>query len=452
MHVLLVSHRFPPDAIAGVERYTQALSSALVTAGAQVSIVTRRPEPAPSKTKIVCEQLSNGTNIYWLTGGAINRGRFLADHDDLERLFARIMIETGPDVVHFNHLIDLSPRFVDIARRFEAAVVLTLHDFFFACPRVILQKSSGSLCGGPAGGQECARTCFAHEGRSALLRWGLRTAYFRRILAIPHRIICPSQYVASYFEPFGACPSRTHVVPNGTWIEKGDPILDGPDSVRCDGTLRLAFLGAVLPHKGLHVIVDALGIAGLGSVDLLTLGTIDDEQYIRNVRSRANTLPGVKLRLYGSYEPQELPYLLQDIDCVIVPSQWPETFSLVAREALSRNIPVVLSRLGALPEAVVDGVNGFTFDHSAPQELADILRRLASDKHLLPRLREGARMTKVMSMAEHTDAVRTIYGQALQDLQHEASIGRADIEELAFLHRALLDHGFGSMEEHWLPQ
>jgi glycosyltransferase involved in cell wall biosynthesis len=199
----------------------------------------------------------------------------------------------------------------------------------------------------------------------------------------------------------------------------------------------------MLPHKGLHVILDALNIAGLGSVDLLALGMIDDEHYARHMRSRADALHGVRLRIYGSYEPEDLPYLLQDVDCVIVPSQWPETFSLVTREALVRDIPVVLSRLGALPEAITNGINGFTFDHGDPHELAAILKKMATDEQVLPRLREGARMTKVMTMTEHADAVRGIYHQALQDLCREASIGRADTEELAFLHRALLEHGFG---------
>ena len=446
MRVLLVSHRFPPDAIAGVERYTQALSKALVGAGDTVSIVTRRPESAGTALRTVREQLADGSYLYRLTGGDNNRDRFLADHERLERLFERILIEAAPDVVHINHVIDLSPRLIDIARRHQTAVVLSLHDFYFACPRIILQKPSGELCIGPEGGRECARTCFAHEDQRGPLRWGLRTAYFRRLLSMSHRIICPSRYVASYFEQYGVDEARVRLVPNGIWVERMDPAIDGHRAPRKRGTLHLAFLGAVLPHKGLHVILDALRIARLGPVDLLVLGVIGDKQYARGVRRQAAALQGVRLRLYGEYEPGELPHLLQSVDCVVAPSQWPETFSIVTREALIQEIPVIVARLGALPEAVVEGENGFTFNHDCPQELAAILQRLATEESLLPRLREGARKTEVMTMAEHTDAVRAIYGEALGDVRDGGVARRGDVDEFLFLHRALLDHDFGPVK------
>src|SRR5436305_2086140 len=56
-------------------------------------------------------------------------------------------------------------------------------------------------------------------GEGAPLRWGLRAAYFRRLLATPERIICPSRYVAAYFgEHLGRLAgggARLCVIPNG---------------------------------------------------------------------------------------------------------------------------------------------------------------------------------------------------------------------------------------------
>ena len=125
------------------------------------------------------------------------------------------LIEAQPEVVHLHHLIELSPRFVEIARRFGAAVVLSLHDYYFACPRVILLRTNGEICAGPDGGRACAATCFAREGAPGRLRWGLRAEYFRRILALPERVISPSRHIAQYFEQHGLDPARSRVVPNG---------------------------------------------------------------------------------------------------------------------------------------------------------------------------------------------------------------------------------------------
>ena len=84
-------------------------------------------------------------------------------------------------------------------------------------------------------------------------------------------------------------------------------------------------------------------------------------RYVAGLRRQAADVPGLRLEVHGTYEPHELPGLLADTDCVIVPSLVPETGGLVPREALALGVPVLVSRLGALPELVTEGENGFTF-------------------------------------------------------------------------------------------
>jgi glycosyltransferase involved in cell wall biosynthesis len=443
MRVLLVSHRFPPDSLGGVERYTQMLVAELAAGGDRVSIVTRRFGRTPSAPEMLREQLADGTMVYRFVGGELHPDRFLLHHERLEQLFLDALIEAAPDVVHVNHLIGLAPHLIEIAHRQRVAVVLTLHDFFFACPLVHLQKTSGELCRGPAGGRECARTCFAHEGEGATLRWGLRTVYFRRLLAAAERVIAPSEYVATYFRAFGVDRSRLSVIPNGISIAPVVRPIRTYGTPRAGGTLNLAYIGAVARHKGVHLVLEALALAGFDAVDLTILGETPDSVYTRELRERAGAIPGVQLRRYGRYEPSELPLLLEDVDCVIVPSQVPESYSLTTREALVLGIPVIATRLGALVEGIVDGENGFLFDHRRPDELATLLRRLADDDALLRRLREGASRTDVVTVPEHARAVRTIYQEAVEELVRSDD-RRADQEELGFFQSALPQLGLAT--------
>ena len=205
--------------------------------------------------------------------------------------------------------------------------------------------------------------------------------------------------------------------------------------------LTLAFLGAVDPHKGIHVILQALRLADLGPVELRLLGKVADYGYAGELRRLAALVPGLELRLYGAYGPSELSDLLHDVDGVVAPSLWPETFSITARETLAGGIPILVSRLGALPEAVAEGVNGFTFDPERPGQLAALLERLARDVDLLPRLREGARASRVLSAAEHAGLVRAVYAEAIEERVSNATARRGDSEELAFLHEACLRLG-----------
>ena len=445
LRVLLVSHRYPPDARGGVEVYTQRLARSLAGAGHPVAVLARRPDGKAPRREMSSDE--EGIPVHRLTGTA-RRERFLLEADEGERLFREALAEADPDVVHVNHVVDLSPRLLLAARERGAAVVLTLHDYWFACQRIVLLQPDGRICAGPRGGAECARACFASDP-AARERWRLRTAYFRALLGLAHRVTCPSRHTAGFFARHGVPRERLRAVPNGVWVPR-DASAAGWDTPGERGRLALAFLGAVLPHKGLHVVLEALARAGLPAVDLTAFGPVDDGAYARALYARAAEVPGLRFRMFAEYEADDLPVLLDGVDAVVVPSQWRETYCLVARETLARGIPALVADVGALGEAVTPGRNGFRFAHDRPDELAAILRRLAGEPDLLPRLRRGAQRTRLNTFEEHVAAMRAIYREAWREASHAAP---APIEraELTDLERSLAAAGFGSPAQSGSP-
>jgi glycosyltransferase involved in cell wall biosynthesis len=441
MRILLVSQHFPPDGVGGVERYIQSLAAELVKAGDTVSVVARRPTNAP-RPRPVREQLPDGTTLHIIEGGGAPRGRFLMHQERLEQIFKSALIEAAPDVVHFNHLRYLSPRSVAIAHRLRVAVVISLHDFYFACPLIHLQTPAGELCEGPDGGRQCARTCFADDGGDGLLRWGLRTTYFRRLLALAGRVVCYSQYVASFFERFGVEPARVRVIPHGVGFEPAGPAPLARPSPQDLGVLNLAYCGTVIPLKGPHIILEALRVASLGCVNLAIIGQAPDREYIRRLEEQAAAVPGLALRFHGTYERDQLPHLLREVHCVVAPSLVPESGGIVPREALALGLPVLASRLGALPEVIEEGQNGFTFDPGRPGELAAILKRIVREEGLIHRLCEGVLRAPVMTVSKHAGAVQLVYREAMEDVLRAHGVRAADLEEIGFLHDALVGAGF----------
>src|SRR5262245_34060744 len=100
MRVLLVSYRFPPDSVGGLERYTQSLASEFVKAGLMVTVVARRTEAGKPNIRLVRERLGNGTLVYRIAGPNIRSDRFLEHHDRLDQLFTVAMLEAKPEIVH----------------------------------------------------------------------------------------------------------------------------------------------------------------------------------------------------------------------------------------------------------------------------------------------------------------------------------------------------------------
>jgi glycosyltransferase involved in cell wall biosynthesis len=448
LRVLLVAHRYPPDSHAGVEIYTQRLAGELTRAGDNVSIVTRRWAETPATPRLVREQTADGATLYKFDGGMVEIERFLDHHARLEQLFTAAIVECAPDVVHFNHLLGLSPRFIEIAHRLRVAVVVSLHDFYFACPLGHLQRNTGELCDGPNGGRACANTCFASQPDNPMLRWGLRALYYRQTLRLAHRLVAGSQYVASYFDRHVPELAPVRVIPNGVPNDELKPITPAYASPADRGCLTLAFWGTVVPHKGPHIILEALKRADIGRVNLLVIGQIlpleDIRIYVRQLREQAAEIRGLELRIYGTFKREELPFLLGDTDCVIVPSLVPEAGPQVPREALAHGIPVVVSRIGALPETITEGESGFSFEPGAANELAGILRRLVKEEGLLRRLRLGVQRSHIVTAAEHAAAIRGVYAQAKDDLMRPRGGREAEIAELGFLKEAILQVGFPS--------
>jgi glycosyltransferase involved in cell wall biosynthesis len=420
MRVLLVNQHFPPQYVGGSERAVQSLARELAALGDQVSIIARCPAESPPVPVTVRERLPDDSRLYRLRGGDFEVERFLQHDQAMDREFTAAMLERKPEIVHIHHLRSLSTRFIEIAVKLGAAVIISLHDFYFACPRAHLQKPAGNFCHGPDGGRECAATCFANEA-NAIARWSARAEHHQQIFSLAKRVICYSSYVATYFEEYGVPRSRLRIIPLGI-----SPGTRQPAAAHHKGKLNLAFCGSVVRLKGPHVILDALKLARLGDVALTIFGQTTDAEYVAEMKRSAKTIPSLTLNFHGPYNWADMDELLAGVDCVVCPSQVAETFGMVPREALVRGIPTIVARLGALPEAVREGENGFCFDPHDPRELASILVRFAREPALLTHLARGARATRTVTPASHAQSIRAIYREALES----PAVRTADQEQM----------------------
>jgi glycosyltransferase involved in cell wall biosynthesis len=233
----------------------------------------------------------------------------------------------------------------------------------------------------------------------------LRNQFFRGLLEVPEMVLAPSSHVRDFFVNEGG-RSDIEVLGHGLPIAPGRASHTGGP-----GPLRLACIGSLTPHKGVHTVVAALSGAMLKSCELRIIGEAHDPSYRQRIRFEGSKVPGLKLLFQGAYEPARLPEVLADVDFVIVPSVVPETFSLTAREALSCGIPIMVSSLGALPEAVEEGVNGFSFRSIG--ELTALLRRVDGDPSLRAALRRGAAQTTIPLFDDHIDALERQYAVAI---------------------------------------
>jgi len=155
------------------------------------------------------------------------------------------------------------------------------------------------------------------------------------------------------------------VVPNGVDVEEFT-------SSRGKGSYALV-LGRICPEKAHHLAIEA---AERAQVNLFIAGTVFDyPEHRRYFDTIVRPRLGPYARFLGAVGGGRKTQLLRGARCLLIPSQAPETSSLVAMEAIAAGTPVIAWRSGALPEIVADGRTGFIV--SSVEEMADAIRRAA---------------------------------------------------------------------------
>ncbi len=101
----------------------------------------------------------------------------------------------------------------------------------------------------------------------------------------------------------------------------------------------------------------------------------------------------------------------QGSDIAVVPSVEPESFGMVAIEAMRASIPVIASRQGGLMDVVLDGETGLLVTTGDPHGLADAIAALAVDPGLRRRMGQAGRQRQrsEFTLRNQADALAKTY-------------------------------------------
>jgi len=132
MRIMHVVHDFLPHHVAGVEVYTDNLIRTL-SSDHEVSLVYSEVVPeAPNYS------VRRGSHSSATTYEIVNNHRFRGftetyRNPSIDHVFREILDEVQPEVVHIQHLINLSIGIVDELARRQIPTVMTLHDHWLEC-------------------------------------------------------------------------------------------------------------------------------------------------------------------------------------------------------------------------------------------------------------------------------------------------------------------------------
>jgi glycosyltransferase involved in cell wall biosynthesis len=190
------------------------------------------------------------------------------------------------------------------------------------------------------------------------------------------------------------CPEaegKTEVIPMGVTVNE-DGSDDGKLSQESKPGRTVLFIGRVTRVKGVDLLLQAAaGIEGLRSI---IAGDGDErarlERMARDLRVDAVFL--------GKTDATRRDELLAVADAVVIPSRVmeggrTEGMPVVCLEAMASGRVVIASRVGGLPEIIVDGHNGLLFEPGDTAMLAGLLARVTNDEELRLSISARARAT-----------------------------------------------------------
>ncbi len=395
MRILLTTHAFLPRSLAGVEVYTARLARALADLGHSALVLTATHDLAAPPYSLRRRDVG-GLDVVEIVNTHME-GTLEATYSNpaIDEAIARVVDDFHPDCIHAQHLLNLSTGLFEISRKRDLPVFLTLHDYWLSCPRDGLRmQANGALCAtvdhricascladspylpsplqrgasralrvaGLGGALHVARRALPRVTAAALaalrLAWpakrsGLagaldtRDSRLRRRLRDAHAILAPTRFASDRAVEWGAPPEKVRVLSLGA--------IEGPTLPRsARSRSRVGYLGTVAPHKGIHLLIEAL--RGLPrqdwSLDIVGNPALDPD-YTTRLRALAGDDPRIRFR--GAIPPTAQKGFWDSVDLLVLPSLWWENSPLTVLEALAAGIPVIASRTGGVAEVIPEG-------------------------------------------------------------------------------------------------
>ncbi len=203
--------------------------------------------------------------------------------------------------------------------------------------------------------------------KQELWRGGAESRALSLLAAWCDKIVCISSPVKE--ELPGSLAARAEVVLNCVPApERELPLPDGPG-------LRFLVASRWNSWKGHATLLAAWEMLGPTDHHLTVLGGPPLSGQVTDVPSLVSALSHPQsVSIVG--EVPSIERWIEGAHVVLVPSDLPEPFGLVAAEALVRGRPVVASRAGGLADIVQDGVNGWTFPPGDADALGQVLSEL----------------------------------------------------------------------------
>jgi glycosyltransferase involved in cell wall biosynthesis len=450
LKILYLTNGFPPHRWAGTETYTAGIARGIQQKGHAVQVICNgKWDEGPDywngfRDDVYNEILIRRLDLNWYK--APDPNKYLYNNPIIGRYVDNFIKENQPDLVHITSCETLSANIIEVVKRNNLPLVLSLTDFWFLCPRINLLHGNDSNCDGLTTPWDCLQCLlinqrifhFAnrmlsglavksvflkisklplitrHRGfRGFTLNIEERKFYLRRMFALADVRLTASQFVKN-IHLLNGFDDELFVHPYGhdlAWLK----MYGGKKQ---SSKIRIGFIGQIIYSKGVHLLLEAASqFSRKYSNDVIfyIYGNLQkDPDYGSRLQVIANGINNVQFR--GTYAHAESAKVFSEIDILVVPSLWYD-FPLVIQEAYATKTPVIATNLGGMAEAVKHNVNGLLFERNDADDLVKQIERIIIEPDLLDTLTRG--IPPVKTIEQEVIELEQLYYDLVQHKRSE---------------------------------
>lgn len=424
MKIIHYSLGFPPERTGGLVQYVLQLAKEQKKLGHDVSImypgrinIAKRQTYMQYATREEIKTIEIVNSLPLPLIGNIGDPRKYMTPIKSESL-KDFLLQERPDVIHVHTLMGLFSEFLTVAREQNIKLVFTTHDYFGISPNPKFFLNGYDFA------EDTENDIWEHVadfGTSVIKHRLLQTSmypYLRRIAKFaktttikvqasnnkqfqkknPEKIdkifLKLKKYYSDMFLKFDVIHFNSNVAKNiySNHLQLGsvrcETLYISSENICYDKSLKftknvikkIAFIGPYTVAKGFDQFLE-FAEKNYKLFDFVAMGDnrkISNKYHVKNL---------------GKFTRYELNYFLKDIDLVIVPSSWHETFGLVGLEATSRNVKTIVSTKVGFSDLLSDD---FTFN-----ELSEINLKQIGLSTL--------NIEKIDNMSDHTAKIIDLY-------------------------------------------
>ena len=313
-------------------------------------------------------------------------------HRTLDRLFysyevnhklSKLLDEFPADIAHLHTIYhQLSPSLLLELKKRNIPVIQTVHDYHLISLNYNLFHN-GKIC--EITKQNLFYKGVVHKCRNNSYLYTFMEVigkYFQYYLGWERNLvdlfIAPSYFMKNKLIEYGVEAEKIINLPH--FIDHTDyqPNSGGGDYV--------LYFGRLSEEKGLSFLI--MVISQLPKIKLLIVGRGDEEE---NLKKKVEKLNLTNIKFLGFKDGIELRDLIRNCQFTILPSLWYEVFGMSILESFASGRTVLASKIGAIPEIIKDGINGFLFDPGNTDDCKEKILKLWSNPVLIKNMGKNGR-------------------------------------------------------------